>query len=409
MKTLSRFLLAILVIFGISAGALAAGDGLFDQAVEAYQKGRYEEVVRLLDAYTAETPDPAAYYVMGYALYALGRHDEATRSFQDAFLVDPEFEPQSVEGLYGPPGAWTPPAREPGTKLHLLQGTVTLPEGTEKVVMEPPPRPSESAAATTSAPEPATRGPPPREPGTASPSAQAAPETAVVRTPEAKEPEAPPEKAPKPPVTPPPAPPKAAPAPRPAPPMPSSPQDLEEMMKQMPGGAQAGGVLMGLLAGFMVAILIAAAVLYLVYALCLFLIAKKLEVPKPWIAWIPIAQAWTFVAAAGKPATWLLVLFSPILGTLAGFASPAAGAVVGLVTGIVSMVTGIYLWMCITENLGLNKFLGLLTLVPAVNVIFVCYLAFSKSAVPSGGGGIDTDFSFDETEADELFDEEASS
>ncbi len=96
---------------------------------------------------------------------------------------------------------------------------------------------------------------------------------------------------------------------------------------------------------------------YLYFSLCLFLIARKLNVPAAWVAWIPIAQLWTFLAAAGKPGWWALLFLVPI----------------------VNIVIPIYLWMCLVENLGREKWLGLLMLVPLVNVVYLGMLAFSGS------------------------------
>jgi len=113
-----------------------------------------------------------------------------------------------------------------------------------------------------------------------------------------------------------------------------------------------------LLAGFKTVILIVSAVLYFYSALCLFLIAKKLDVSAAWLAWIPIIQVWTFFQSAGKSLAWILLFFIPI----------------------VNVIVSVYLWMCIAENLGKNKWLGLLTLVPLVNLLLPAVLAFSKKA-----------------------------
>jgi hypothetical protein len=115
-------------------------------------------------------------------------------------------------------------------------------------------------------------------------------------------------------------------------------------------------MLLALLAGFMTIILVVSAVLYLYGSLCLFLIAKKLDVPAAWLAWIPIIQVWTFFQSAGKSLWWILLFFIPF----------------------VNLIVGVYLWMCIAENLGKNKWLGLLTLVPIANLILPAVLAFSK-------------------------------
>jgi len=44
----------------------------------------------------------------------------------------------------------------------------------------------------------------------------------------------------------------------------------------------------------------------------------------------------------------------------------------------VSIIVVAYVWMCIVENLGRNKWLGLLMLVPIVNLVYIGVLAFSK-------------------------------
>jgi hypothetical protein len=48
---------------------------------------------------------------------------------------------------------------------------------------------------------------------------------------------------------------------------------------------------------------------------------------------------------------------------------------------LLNIIVIVYLWMCISENLGRNKWLGLLWLVPLINLVFIGFLAFSKAAV----------------------------
>jgi len=96
---------------------------------------------------------------------------------------------------------------------------------------------------------------------------------------------------------------------------------------------------------------------YIYSSLCLYLIAKKRNLDEAWAAWIPLLQMWPLMSAAGKPLWWIILLFIPF----------------------VNAVIGIYLWMCIAENLGRNKWLGLLMLIPVVNFVFMGVLAFSKS------------------------------
>jgi hypothetical protein len=113
---------------------------------------------------------------------------------------------------------------------------------------------------------------------------------------------------------------------------------------------------MAFVAAFFMIFLVLGAALYVYFSLCLYLIAKKLNVQAPWTAWIPIVNIWTLLQAAGKPCWWVLLFFIPF----------------------VSIIVIAYVWMCIAENLGRNKWLGLLMLVPIVNLVYIGVLAFSK-------------------------------
>jgi tetratricopeptide (TPR) repeat protein len=94
---------------------------------------------------------------------------------------------------------------------------------------------------------------------------------------------------------------------------------------------------------------------YIYFCLCLFFIARKLQVSAPWTAWIPIVNLWTMVSSAGKPWWWILLFIIPL----------------------VNIIVWIVLWMCIAENSGRNKWLGLLMLIPLINFVFMGMLAFS--------------------------------
>jgi hypothetical protein len=101
--------------------------------------------------------------------------------------------------------------------------------------------------------------------------------------------------------------------------------------------------------------------IYLFSSLCLFLIARKAGVQAAWTAWVPVIQVYAFVASGGKPWWWILLLLVPF----------------------VNLIVMLYLWMCISENLGRNRFLGLLMLLPVINIVYPAFLAFAPA--PSGG------------------------
>jgi hypothetical protein len=83
------------------------------------------------------------------------------------------------------------------------------------------------------------------------------------------------------------------------------------MPEKIPGTA--APLLVGIMAAFGMFFFIIAIAFYVFFSLCLFLIAKKLNVPAPWTAWIPIVNIWTLVACAGKPAWWLILCFIPVV------------------------------------------------------------------------------------------------
>lgn len=160
--------------------------------------------------------------------------------------------------------------------------------------------------------------------------------------------------------------PQAVAVPVPAPAAPSAPAPAMPAVKEaprgnipspfLPGNAPPANVLAALFAGFLTVFLFIAVGVYIYTSLCLYLIAKKMNVAEAWAAWIPIIQVWPFLTSAGKPCWWIILLLIPF----------------------VNAVVGVYLWMCIAENLGRNKWLGLLMVLPIVNLVLMGVLAFVK-------------------------------
>ncbi len=109
-------------------------------------------------------------------------------------------------------------------------------------------------------------------------------------------------------------------------------------------------------AGFAGTFLLVFLGIYLYFSLCLYLIAGKLNVTAAWTAFVPLIQVWPLLGSAGKPCWWVILLCIPL----------------------VNAIVGVYLWMCISENMGKNKMLGLLALVPVANLILMGMLAFTK-------------------------------
>ena len=312
------FIITVFLVLVITDILLAETNKEYDTAVQFYNTGKYKEAINLLKIYIAKRPEPSAYYRIGYALYKLKQFNEANKYFEMTYLIDPTFSPQ-LAGLPELPEEMKKKVKRPRKEAPLKEVPYA---GSEAEQLEAKPEPLPEKQPSKEIQPPKTKMP------------------AV--TPEVKPPL--PEQ---PPFTPP-SPPPPAEFPPPSGPM-------GEMPSPFPG------VVPGLFAGFGIILILIEIAFYIFFSLCLFLIAKKLDVPAPWTAWIPIVQIWTIVASAGKPWWWILLLLVPI----------------------VNIVIGIYLWVCITENLGRNKWLGLLMLVPIVNFVFLGILAFSKS---EGGG-----------------------
>ncbi|WP_019501087.1 DUF5684 domain-containing protein [Pseudanabaena sp. PCC 6802] len=95
---------------------------------------------------------------------------------------------------------------------------------------------------------------------------------------------------------------------------------------------------------------------YLFVSFCLMKIAEKLSIPNSWLAWVPIAQIWVMIRAAGKPGWWLILLFVPL----------------------VNFVIGLIVLFSIPPNLGKSSLLGLLIFLPVLGVfLYWGLLAFT--------------------------------
>jgi uncharacterized membrane protein YoaK (UPF0700 family) len=75
-----------------------------------------------------------------------------------------------------------------------------------------------------------------------------------------------------------------------------------------------------------------------------------------WWAWVPIMQALLMLKMAGVAWWWIFLFLIPI----------------------VNIVIGIIVWMKIAERLSKPKWLGVLMIIPAVDLFVLGYLALSK-------------------------------
>jgi len=405
MKKTVWVILFLLVMSFMVGAAYAAQGGDLETARKYLYSGKYKEAVRHLQDYLAHKPDAAASYMLGYSLYKLKRFDEANEYFRDAYLLDPSFSPSGAAATEERPVKRAKPrARQTDVKpageapAAKKEATETAPKQAPAAKAAEPKKaePAKPAAAPATQPkqEQPKPGTPAEQPKAATPPAGAAktaapaqPQPAPAATPQAGT--TPQPAAPQQPVPAAPGQQTATPAPgqagapstaQPAPPAPLPPLPMD--------GKKAGamGVLAllagGFFAGFALVALAIALAIYLFFCLCMYKIATRLKVPAAWTAWIPLLNLWAFVGSAGKPWPWILIFFAPIVGTALAFINPMIGGILSTVTSLAVLVVVIYLWMCIVENLGRNKWLGLLMLLPIINIVFLAILAFSKETAP---------------------------
>jgi len=321
-KKITAILIAITIIitFSVASETFPADSGTeYQKALQYYNNRKYKEAVRLFKEYAKKKPDATVYYRIGYALYQLHEFDEANRYFREAYLIDPGFSPGPVR----------PPQEYPQEKKKIDEPAIKQ-ETSKKESDILPLKEKQPAVKQEVVKERAPVSAQPQKSQTPG----AAPAPLKESTPPAKES-----------------------APRESPKMIPG-QGIQTQVTQTPYPTPIKDKPFNLLV--FIIYLLSIIAFYVYFSLCLFSIAKKLHVSEPWTAWIPIVNIWTIVSAAGKPWWWILLLIVPII----------------------NVFIGIYLWICITENLGKNRLLGLLMLLPIINLIFLGFLAFSREGKP---------------------------
>src|SRR5512140_2258080 len=73
-----------------------SGNEDFEKGLRQYRKRDYKGAERYLKNYISATPDPAAYYLLGYADYKLKKYDDANGYFTEAYLIDPDISAKAA-------------------------------------------------------------------------------------------------------------------------------------------------------------------------------------------------------------------------------------------------------------------------------------------------------------------------
>ncbi|MCX6765811.1 MAG: DUF5684 domain-containing protein [Candidatus Moranbacteria bacterium] len=111
----------------------------------------------------------------------------------------------------------------------------------------------------------------------------------------------------------------------------------------------------GLLAIFGLIPLLIFLTIYVYFAVCLMVIARKTATANSWFAWVPILNMILILQIAKKPLWWLILFLIPLA----------------------NIVIGILVWMEIAKARNKPDWVGVLTIVPVIGFFIPAYLAFS--------------------------------
>jgi len=92
---------ACAVLFPFLGSTGYAYDETYEKAVRHFKGREYRSAVPHLENYVSRNPDPAGYYMLGYALYQLGSYEKSREYFDQAYLIDPEFSSEKVPAHAG--------------------------------------------------------------------------------------------------------------------------------------------------------------------------------------------------------------------------------------------------------------------------------------------------------------------
>lgn len=145
---------------------------------------------------------------------------------------------------------------------------------------------------------------------------------------------------------------------------------LAQMSNDPAAAAAAEAGVMAMILGFGIALFIGIfAINYIVWALALTGVAKKLDSSNAGRAWIPLAQFMLGAEIAGLP-SWVGIA---LCASIIGFFVPVVNSIAGLAFVILSIV----IWWKITEKRGKPGPLALLILVPCVGWLYPLYPAYA--------------------------------
>lgn len=95
------FIICCSILLLAMVSAAYAYDETYEKAIRHFKAREYKRAIPYLENYVVQKPDPAAYYMLGYAYYELRNFDRSRDYFDQAYLIDPEFSSDKVPAHAG--------------------------------------------------------------------------------------------------------------------------------------------------------------------------------------------------------------------------------------------------------------------------------------------------------------------
>ncbi len=154
---MKKLVFVVLMVFALSAmydTTFAAENSEYSKALKYYNSKKFKEAVELLKEQVQKNPTPSGYYLLGYALYKLGKFEEANEYFKEAYLLDPEFSLEKAGLIKKTPEAKAEEAEKPS--MEKVPDAEKQPEVKKEPVTSKEAKPQKPEAAKTTKEKPAT-------------------------------------------------------------------------------------------------------------------------------------------------------------------------------------------------------------------------------------------------------------
>lgn len=116
---MKKLIFIVLMVFALSTvydTTFAAENSEYSKALKYYNSKKFKEAVELFKEQAQKNPTPSGYYLLGYALYKLGKFEEANEYFKEAYLLDPEFSLEKAGLIKKTPEAKAEDAEKPSVE-----------------------------------------------------------------------------------------------------------------------------------------------------------------------------------------------------------------------------------------------------------------------------------------------------